>query len=296
MEKNGIDLPVLFLIFNRAESTLRVFEEIRKAKPNELFIAADGPRNQNEKIKTDEARAIVSKIDWDCRVKTLFRDENLGCKRAVSEAISWFFDNVKYGMILEDDCLPSQSFFSYCKNLLVKYENDERVFMISGQKSVWYPFIKKSFVFSKRAYIWGWASWARSWKKYDLNNLNDTNIVEKLPSTSFFEKVLLRKRASDIRNGKLNTWDLQLEFTQRLDRGLCVVPKSNLVENIGFEISTHSFNKIDILFQKFKRKELSLPLKYPKRVIKNNLFDFAFLKFNILRIILKRLLPGKVKG
>ena len=109
--------PVLFVIFNRPDTTQKVFNAIRQAKPKQLFVAADGPREgkEGEKEKCEQVREIIEQIDWDCEVKTLFRDKNLGCKIAVSSAIDWFFENVEEGIILEDDCLPSQSFFWYCQ-------------------------------------------------------------------------------------------------------------------------------------------------------------------------------------
>src|SRR6056297_619848 len=127
-KQKQFETPVLFLIFNRLDTTKQVFEEIRKAKPKQLFIAADGPRTKQEKEKTDAVRKyVLDNIGWKCSVKKLFRNKNLGCKYAVSGAIDWFFENVEQGIILEDDCLPSQSFFRFCEELLEKYKDDERV-------------------------------------------------------------------------------------------------------------------------------------------------------------------------
>src|SRR4030042_6453503 len=136
MSNCKLTTPVLFLIFNRPDTTEKVFDEIRKAKPKKLFVAADGPRQdkQGEKEKVGRARQIViDGIDWDCEIKTLFRDKNLGCKVAVSSAINWFFENEEMGIILEDDCLPHQSFFRFCGELLEKYKDDERIMVISGE-------------------------------------------------------------------------------------------------------------------------------------------------------------------
>jgi hypothetical protein len=126
MNVASLDCPVLFIIFNRPETTVRVFEAIRKAHPKQLFVAADGPRmgKEGEKERCEEARKIATQVDWDCEVKTLFRDENIGCGRGPAEAITWFFEHVEKGIILEDDCLPSQSFFGFCEKLLERYKND----------------------------------------------------------------------------------------------------------------------------------------------------------------------------
>ena len=125
--------PVLFLIFNRPDTTRQVFNEIRKAQPAQLFVAADGPRKDRDSDfeLCKKTREIVRQVDWDCEVFTRFQEENLGCKRAVSSAIDWFFSNVEEGIILEDDCVPDQSFFPFCQELLEKYRHDERIMMIS---------------------------------------------------------------------------------------------------------------------------------------------------------------------
>ena len=132
--RSRLDTPVLLLIFNRPRTTKQVFEAVREAKPRSLHIAADGPRShrQGESDLCEETRALVRSPDWDCTVQTLFRDHNLGCRKAVSQAISWFFENVDEGIILEDDCVPDASFFPYCSQLLARYRDDERVSMIAG--------------------------------------------------------------------------------------------------------------------------------------------------------------------
>ena len=127
--------PILFLIFNRPQTTLLVFEQIKKVQPKWLFIAADGPHIEKpgEEELCNETREIVLKgIDWDCEVKTLFRSENVGCMKGPSEAINWFFGNVEQGIILEDDCLPDSSFFTYCEQLLEEYKYNEKIITIGG--------------------------------------------------------------------------------------------------------------------------------------------------------------------
>jgi len=170
--KNNFALttPVLFIVFNRLDTTKQVFEEIKKAKPQKLFIAADGPRNFQEKNKTDVVRKyILENINWKCEVKTLFREKNLGCKYAVAGAIDWFFDNVEQGIILEDDCLPSQSFFKFCQEMLEKYKDDERVMHISGTNVEGISKIDQDYFFAINFNVWGWATWKRAWKLYDIN-------------------------------------------------------------------------------------------------------------------------------
>ena len=134
MTETLFKVPVLFLIFNRPDTTQQVFDEIRKARPEQLYVAADGPRKDQsaDYELCKKTRDIIQQVDWDCKVFTCFRDENLGCKRSVSSAIDWFFSHVEEGIILEDDCVPDQSFFPFCQELLEKYRDDTRIMMISG--------------------------------------------------------------------------------------------------------------------------------------------------------------------
>lgn len=241
--------PILFLIFNRPEITQRVFEEIKKQKPKYLFVAADGPRNTVEEDleKCKATRDIVlNGIDWDCEVKTLFRGENLGCGLAVSEAITWFFDNVEQGIILEDDCLPHPSFFPYCETLLEKYKENENVYGISGDN--FQNGIKRgdaSYFFSNYFHIWGWATWKRAWKHYDFNieqleEFKKNKLINKIDKRKIFENYwisIFNKTA----NKEIDTWDYQWLFTVWNNEGLIVAPNINLISNIGFgEHATHT--------------------------------------------------------
>jgi hypothetical protein len=241
--------PILFLIFNRPETTKIVFEEIRKQKPKYLYIAADGARSfifeDVEKCKI--TRDIVLKsIDWDCEVRTLFRDENLGCGTAVSEAITWFFDNVEQGIILEDDCLPHPSFFNYCQELLEKYRYKENVFAINGsnlQDGVQVG--HASYFFSHYAYVWGWASWRRAWTFYDfdlkhLEEFKTKKLINKIDDRSIFRDYWI-PIFEQVLNKEIDTWDYQWNFCIWNSQGINIVPNVNLISNIGFGIdATHT--------------------------------------------------------
>ncbi len=161
MKKDSLfNTPVLFIIFNRPETEKRVFEQIRKIKPKYLFVAADGPRkNRSDDAENCEAarKVVDENVDWPCEVKKLYRNENLGCKLAVSGAIDWFFSNVEMGIILEDDCLPDLSFFKYCEELLNKYLGDNNVMMVSGFNYLGqFCFSRNSYIYSNIGSIWGW--------------------------------------------------------------------------------------------------------------------------------------------
>lgn len=244
---NRFGTPILFIIFNRLDTTRRVLGEIRKIKPGKLFIAADGPRINKigEKEKCDQVRKFVlNQIDWDCEVKTLFRDENLGCGKAVSSAITWFFQNEEDGIILEDDSLPNQSFFNFCEELLSYYKDNKSVMHISGDQFVSNLKNNSSYYFGKIMHCWGWASWADRWKYYDfsLKYYNDKNI-EKFSKNKNVQNYWLNI-LNKMKNNKINTWDYQWVFKIVEKDGLCINPSKNLISNIGFgENSTHTFDK-----------------------------------------------------
>jgi len=162
--------PILFIVFNRLDTAQKVFESIKLIRPKYLFVAADGPRVDvaGEKQKCEDTRAIIKQIDWDCDIKTLFREKNIGIKNAVSSAITWFFNNIEEGIILEHDCLPNDSFFIYCEEILNKYKKNEQVMHVSGNFFQPTPVGKNDYYFSRIPHIWGWATWKRAWVKYNL--------------------------------------------------------------------------------------------------------------------------------
>lgn len=295
MANFNLTTPVLYLVFNRLDFVKKTFPEIQKAKPKQLFIACDGPRTPEEKKKTDAVRKyILENINWKCEVKTLFRDKNLGCKYAVSGAIDWFFENVKQGIILEDDCLPDQSFFRFCEEMLEKYGDDEKVMSISGQNILGKFKIRGDYLFSKYFYCWGWATWKDSWGEMDLEmdsykNINKKNIKELFPG--FFEKYLWIKRCDDNIYGRINSWATSFLFSQIYHKRLCVVPRDNLVENIGFsKLSTHTKeNKYDLKYLHCLKNNIIFPLRHPESVKHGKEFDKNVVFQDLKRIFLKRL-------
>lgn len=244
-----LETPILFLVFNRPEKTSQVFELIRAAKPKKLYVSADGARASvaDEYDKCQETRKLITEnVDWDCELFTLFRDENLGCKIAVSEGITWFFKNEEMGIILEDDCLPDMSFFSFCSELLRKYRNDDRVMHIAGTNFVNETLkISDSYYFSIFPNIWGWATWRRAWEKYDSALNSYPTFLEQGGYNSLFEDSIMSEYfyyfTNIVFNGKFNTWDLQWVYCVLTNNGLCIVPAVNLVSNIGFDVeATHT--------------------------------------------------------
>lgn len=247
-----MDTPILFIIFNRPEHTQKVFEQIRKQQPKSLFIAADGPRlsNKHDVQLCDETRKIVSNIDWECNVQTLFHEKNLGCGLAPATAISWFFTQVDEGIILEDDCIPNQSFFGYCKNLLQKYKYNDEVMMICGTSYQPKPLDNNSYYFSKYPHVWGWATWKSAWEKYNFYLLNESRAQQATVINKTFhikrEQALWKNNMLMIENG-LDAWDFQWMYWMWKNDGLCIIPWKNMISNIGFgDFATHTFDQHSI--------------------------------------------------
>jgi hypothetical protein len=230
--------PVLLLIFNRPEPSARVLEAIRQQKPARMYIAADGPRKHKsgeQELCELTRKAVIEKIDWECRVETLFRDENLGCGRAVSEAISWFFTHEEAGIILEDDCVPNESFFLFCAEVLERYRDNQEVMHISGTELSGCVTSDHTYHFSRYPNVWGWATWRRAWKNYDLE-LKDTGFYNKLIETMFKEPFERRLWKGVLRSvPEIDTWDYQWIFAIWKAKGLCANTNHNLVLNIGFD-------------------------------------------------------------
>ena len=241
-----LNTAVLFVVFNRIETTVKVFSAIRNARPPRLYIAADGAREN----KTDEANKvrvvrdyILRNVDWDCEIKTLFRGENLGCKYGVSSAISWFFKHEDFGIILEDDCVPDQSFFWFCEEMLKKYQSNFRVGQISGDN--FQNGIRRGeadYYFSRYNHIWGWATWADRWESYDVEL---SKIKRFKPFEEIFhsnrEKLYWKDIFKKTKSGKIDTWDYQWTFTLWAKNQLTILPNVNLISNIGFGIdATHT--------------------------------------------------------
>ena len=245
---NLFDVPVLLLIFNRPEQTAKIFEQISLVRPAKLYVAADGPRidKLGESEKCTQARFIVDKVDWPCRVVTLFRDTNLGCREAVSSAVNWFFEQEEEGIILEDDCLPSSDFFSFCKAMLHTYRHDSRIGHICGSN---FQLGQKrgdgSYYFSRIPHVWGWASWRRAWKGYDVNistfpEFKSSRLMEGIPAFSEFSEQWLNT-FERVYKDNFDTWDYQYTYHHLVNNRLAIIPNSNLIKNIGFdEQATHT--------------------------------------------------------
>jgi tetratricopeptide (TPR) repeat protein len=279
MKKWKLKTPVVFIIFNRPETTEKVFEQIRLAKPPKLLVVADGPRpgKPGEAEKCKAAREIVKHIDWECEILTNYSDLNLGCKRRVSTGLDWVFNTVEEAIILEDDCLPDPTFFRFCEELLEKYRDDSRIAQISGDNLLFgRDHDDYSYYFSRYFHLWGWATWRRAWKHYDVNMTFWPEIRDKRwlqdqlgnrESLLFWERVF-----ENTYQGKIDSWDFQWVFSCWIQGVLSIAPSQNLVRNIGFGAdATHTH--IQTKYSNMETKEISFPLIHPRYMIRHSVAD-----------------------
>ena len=272
--------PVALIIFNRPDLTARVFAEIARARPEKLLIIADGPRpdREGEDVKCAATRAIVERIDWPCEVLKNYSDVNLGCGRREASGMIWIFEQVEEAIILEDDTLPHPTFFRYCEEQLDKYRDDERVMHISGdnwlfdQKGM--PF---SYFYSNYCLSWGWAGWRRAFQHYDP----EIKLWPALRDTSWLLDILGDPRAvahwkktfdltfAGIDN--VDTWDYQWLFTIWAHHGLCILPNTNLISNLGFnrEDAAHTRGGAKDRRNKLASAEMTFPLKHPPCMVRD---------------------------
>jgi len=231
--------PILFIVFNRPKYTKRVFAAIRKAKPSKLYIACDGARRNihGELEQVNESRKIATNVDWNCTVKTFFRQENSGSAgKGVGEAINWFYKNEPEGIILEHDCVPNSSFFQFCAEMLEKYRNNKNVFGIVGYNPLGNYKGSKDYYFTQPMILWGIAGWANKWLpfySFSLKNYNRKYLKNFYPKNmvyEFWEHIL------DLMIlGKIDTWDYQYIFQCVANDGLFIQSSKNLISNIGID-------------------------------------------------------------
>lgn len=266
--------PILFLVFNRVDETTQSFEAIRKAKPSRLYIAADGPRKSvpGEAETCNAVREIVTNVDWNCEVFTLFRENNLGCRKAIIGAINWFFEAESEGIILEDDVIPLNDFFTFCDIMLDKYRDNENIKAVNGFNQFGQEVTSNSYFFSRGYYPWGWATWRSRWLNYkesdiDISRLNDKDI------RNIYDKAAIEgvKFNLDIINkGILDTWDYQMVYMIMDQKGYVVTPYANLTTNIGAN-GAHSINNQNIFF---KYGYLSInDLEHPEKIEDNKILN-----------------------
>lgn len=285
--------PVVMIVFNRYDNALKVFNQVKKAAPKDLFIIADGPRKQKdgEDEKCRKVRSITDEVDWPCTVHKIFSEENLGCAKRVTSGLNEVFSQVERAIIFEDDCVPDLSFFRFCDEMLERYESDRRIMLVSGNNRCPEAVpLKESYFFSKQCQIWGWATWRRAWEKMDLemrawNELKKSRLVE-----SLYKKAAHRyywNSAFDyVHDGKCNSWAFPWNLTVWREDGFSILPRVNLIRNVGFgKDSTHTKGRS--IFEKLDSRELEFPLVHPeyspdKPIQRNEEMDLLEMKSRLI--------------
>lgn len=283
LESKKFNTPILFLVYNRPDVTKKILHIITQIRPSKLYIAADGPKNELDKIKCLLVKKIITDLASKFNIRTLFQEKNLGCGKAVSTAINWFFQNEEKGIILEDDTLPNLSFFYFCEELLIRYENNLEIMHISGLN--WQDGNirgENSYYFSAYPGIWGWATWRNRWMKYDYNLSELKNFI----TSKKIKEITSNQKEQDYHiktfnsSNKIDTWDHQWKFTIFNSSGLCITPNKNLVSNIGFgKNATHTRKYVNFLAHR-KTLEMKFPLKHPTSIEINLLADRYLSKKN----------------
>lgn len=291
-----MNAPVLLIFFNRADTLRETFAAIREAKPSRLYLAQDGPRDEKDKAKIEECRGVVSNVDWPCEVFTRFSNDNQGCGKGPYNAINWVFENEDCAIIVEDDCVGSRSFFTFCDEMLEKYKEDERIFLITGCNfELITKDVEESYFFGYSGTNWGWATWKRNWNKMDyacdwteksyvMKNLKK-ELLKRTGLKGLHEIAYAQRTHQRVKNNdKLSYWDVQWQCTRYLYHQLSIIPSRNLITNIGLgPTSTHaqhkgipsSYNeeagKVNFCYN--KRYELDYPYVHPQFIIPNVRYD-----------------------
>lgn len=271
---------VAFIIYRRPQTTARVFEAIRQARPPVLLVIADGPKaGRPEEAELCRAtRAVVEEVDWPCQVLREYADSNLGCRARVSSGLDWVFRTVEEAIILEDDCLPHLSFFRFCEELLEHYRCDERVMHIAGSNFLCGRSCgEASYYFSRYPHVWGWASWRRAWAHYDATFAKWCVSVDKAEYLKRFEsrneRRFWRSVWDGVAAGRIDSWAYQWAFACITQGGLSVVPSANLVSNIGMGVdATHTLDRHHP-FADLPTFPLAFPLRHPSMVARDRAAD-----------------------
>ena len=297
------EIPILIINFNRPDKTEKIFKILQIIKPKKLYLSIDGPRKKNtiDEIRINEIKKKFKSINWNCKIKKKYSNKNNGMKMNVINSVNWFFKNEKMGIILEDDCIPSKSFFMFCKILLKKYENQKNIFQINGH-SINFPRKKESYYFSKLNSTWGWATWRRAWKKLDLKmsgyeKMKEKNLIKKFYENTnifnwmdeYFKKTLEKKD---------KIWSSYWSFTIVKNEGLCISPFKNLIQNIGFDGSGTTKRYKSFIKTKNIKSYNSKKIIHPKKINYNLLYDQFFFNEYVKKVDKRAVnyLLNKLKG
>ena len=292
--------PVLLIGFNRPDTMQQVFNAVRRAEPTKLYYAVDGARpGKNEDERVQQVRNIVEQVDWPCEVHTLFREENVGCGRGPAEAITWAFEKEDRMIVLEDDCVPDPTFFRFCNELLERYKDDKRVYRISGLSP--HPeikfFGKYDYLFSRYAHTWGWATWKSRWDEFDINMsdvplfISDGSVENAYDTKGQIRRAKknLWKKYDNIEQEKTHSWDSQWGYTCAKNGSINIVPRVNLITNVGDGNGTHT-QKIWLTstLMMMPTKPMPEEIRHPAFLLRNKAYDKYHYKHHIHRPVYER--------
>lgn len=272
-------LPVLLLIFNRSDVLDYSIEPLREYKPSRIYIAADGPRD-NKKGESEQCIAtrdkVLKLIDWQCEIKTLFRDSNLGCAIAVNSAISWFFEQEEFGIIIEDDVVLSKDFFRFAEKMKMRYSENDNIMAVNSQ------FLgeidktnNESYSFSPWVNVWGWATWARAWKYMDMSfsRWPKTSVLYLIKRFGFFKGLMManywrRDYKTISSGGDISSWATRWCFNVAVLKGLCITPLCNLSINVGCTGTDGAHYSKDDKdpYEHLKLNSLEWPIVHPNKI------------------------------
>ena len=277
---NPSDTPLLLIAWRRPHTLRQVIDAIRPVAPTRLFVACDGPNPERpgEAEKVAATRAVIEhEIDWPCQIERLYSDGNRGCRLGVSRAITWFFEQVEEGIILEDDCVPHPDFFPYCSTLLDRYRDDKRISIICGSNNQGSTEVGHSYFFSRLGGIWGWATWRRAWLTNDieLESLSDA-IREKVLESVVDQPIaeLRYRMCNEVLEGRLDSWDYGWGYSRLINNSLACVPRINLISNEGFgSDATHTHEGCSV---QVSSCSLQFPLSHPKFFVPHASYDAMY--------------------
>lgn len=299
MEEKRLEVPILFCTFKRLDTAKQVFERIREAKPKRLYLVSDAARESvpGEQEKVQAVRDYIeSNIDWECEVFKDYAKQNMGCGRRIFTGINWMFSQEEQAIILEDDCVPDPTFFSYCEEMLRYYKDSQEVLMVGGNNPIEHLYDNnKDYIFSRVPFMWGWATWKRAWDLYDYE-LTDWSQVKR---TGKIKKCVPIKKAYYIYEAEFDSlsskkfddvWDYQFMYTGMTHDMLCILPSKNHVQNIGFiEESTHTRNAPAWIHTEVSPQ--SFPIRFREHVEWDEAFDRIYMK-----LVSKKGLTIKIKS
>lgn len=277
-------VPVLLLAFNRPEKTAKVLARIREMAPVRVYAHCDGPRGHvpEDQVKTAEVRQLIREQLAPFQLQTFFRTENAGIKNGIKGALDWFFEQEEYGIILEDDCLPDPSFFAFCEELLLRYRDDPKVMHIGGSNLAEASLDGRQgdYVFSHFSFIWGWASWRRAWQTPPSDFEGLAEFERNGDLKRYFPQPMIRAYMASkfwaVKTGKIVTWDYAYFYKILKNNGLCIVPKINLVQNIGVGEADATNTTGDNPLARKAAKSLHFPLKHPDKQSIDPVLEQAF--------------------